>query len=212
MKKIISVVLGLVLLISLNGCGAKEAVEIQKTSSGVCTPGGGCSNTITKYQGNQINNQITNFNLVKADGKADSLYDKIQGKKKIILSLVADWCSDCKRQDDKLAKYYKTLPKDYVVLVVYSEFNSASGDKDKTTNQNQMKAYAKKESKIKPYPVYYDKDNIIQNTLGTIHSTPTNYVLTDNGIINAITQEIDIDVLLMPNNENYDKDILKENS
>lgn len=198
----------LLLALVLTGCGAKEAININPSEASVCGVGGGCDVSDGYVQGVQVGNQIPNLTLTDKDDKETNLYDYIEGKKKVLMSLSVDWCSDCQRQNEKLQEYYKELPEDEDVLVIYTEFNAVSGAEEKTTNQEQMKKYVKEQNV--DYPIFYDKGNHIIDTLGEIKATPKNYILDGNGIIKGITEEIDLDILLLPNTDNYNKVILEK--
>lgn len=200
MKKFSLLIIICAMTFTLSACTKQTAaVEINKSDSTVCGQGEGCTLTDDVYQGLEVGNQIPNFDLITADGKVTKLYDLLKGKEKFVFNLSADWCTDCKRQNNKLNEYYKSLPDTYGAAVVYVEYNSASGDPTKTTNQEQMQKFVKDSDYT--FPAFYDKDNVIADQIGIIEAVPMNYVLDENGVIKAITQEIDMDNLFLDNGE-----------
>lgn len=181
------------------------AVTLNEDSA-VCGLGEGCSVSDKRVQGFEVGNQLPNLKLTSFDGKTTNLYDMLEGKDKFIISLAADWCSDCERQDQKLNEYYKNLPDNYGAAVIYVDYSSADGTK--TTNKKQAKAFV--DGKQYSFPTFWDENNTIAEDFGGVLATPTNIVLDENAIIKAKTEEIDMDILFNTNDANYAPEILEK--
>lgn len=196
MKKLIPFIVLVLVLVS--GCG-KEKAEPLTDENGVCTPGEGCTLKKEAYVGYEVGDQIPNLTLIDVDGNETKLYDLITGNDRFILSLSADWCGDCQRQNGKLNEYYSELEdQGFGAAVIYVNYSSADGSK--TTNEEQMISYIQE---INPnYPAFYDQDNtIVEGMDNKINAVPYNFILDENGIIKGITSEVDMDNLFLDNNE-----------
>ncbi|MFV0289025.1 MAG: TlpA family protein disulfide reductase [Mycoplasmatales bacterium] len=204
-----------ILFIGLAGFNGYTYLDThQKTESlaeenEVCGQGEGCEISDKRVKGMETGDQIPNLELQDFDGSTTNLYDLIEGKDKFILSFAVDWCSDCERQDDKLNEYYQDLPDNYGAAVVFIDFTSKDGTK--TTNKEQAQQFV--EDKDYDFPTFWDEGNKITDMLGGIKATPTNLVLDENGLIKAKTEEIDMDILFLDNEEEtYFKDETEETS
>lgn len=183
-----------------------EAVPLTSDDTAVCGLGEGCTISDKRVQGFDVGNQIPNIELKTIDGETTNLYDLLEGKDKFILSLAADWCSDCERQDDKLNQYYNDLPDNYGAAVLYVDYTSSDGSK--TTNADQVKEFLEEKQYV--FPTFWDEGNKIAEKFGGVLATPTNIVLDENAIIKAKTEEIDMDILFETNDADYDQSILEE--
>lgn len=201
MKKRANLILIALILIGLAGLSffltQPKTAEVITEESEVCGLGGGCSISDKRVIGYNVGNQLPNLELKTLDGDVVYLYDMLKGKDKFILSLSADWCSDCQRQDQKLSDYYPKLPDNYGAAVLFVDYTSA--DKTKTTNKKQVKEFTDKMNYNFPY--FWDENNSIAKKFGGVLATPTNIVLDSNAIIKAKTEEIDMDILFMDNKE-----------
>lgn len=185
------------------------AEPIINNETGVCEPGEGCVVSSNRYQGFNVGNQMKNLTLTKFDGSTAKLYDLIGENKKFVLSFATDWCSDCQNQDAKMKKYYEQLPEGYDFAVVFVDYDSLSGEH--TTDKEQARKYVEEEDY--PFEVFWDEDAKLNNLFGGIKATPTNFVLDQGAIIKAKTEEIDADILMLPNKEDiYDKSLLENKS
>lgn len=182
------------------------AVPINEDEAAVCGIGEGCTISDKRVQGFNVGNQIPNIELTDFNGETTMLYDLLAGKDKFILSLAADWCSDCERQDEKLNQYYDQLPENYGAAVLFVDYTSSDGTK--TTNEEQSKQYV--EDKQYVFPTFWDENNEIAKDFGGVLATPTNIVLDENGIIKAKTEEVDMDILFNTNDVDYSPAILEE--
>lgn len=203
--------IAVVLLVVVIGAGyfalkPTEAVPLASDDAAVCGLGEGCNISDKRVQGFEVGNQMPNIELKTIDGEIVNLYDLLEGKDKFILSLAADWCSDCERQDDKLNQYYNELPESYGAAVLYVDYTSSDGTK--TTSADQVKSYLEEKQYV--FPTFWDENNKIAEQFGGVLATPTNIVLDENAIIKAKTEEIDMDILFETNDADYDKTILEE--
>ncbi len=212
MKQIIKIVLILLVIELVIGIGyiyitkPKEATALSTDTVEVCGSGGGCSISDKRVQGFDVGEQLPNLQLIDIDGNTTMLYDLLNGKDKFILSLAADWCSDCQRQDDKLDEYYNDLPENYGAAVLFVDYSSNDGSK--TTNKEQVATYLENEEYS--FPTFWDEDNEIAGDFGGVLATPTNIVLDGDAVIKAKTEEIDMDVLFATNEEEYNKEFLTQ--
>lgn len=181
-------------------------VEIAQTESDVCGTGSGCTISDKRVQGYNVGDQLPDFELQTIDGDTTTLYELIEGKDKFILSMTADWCSDCIRQDEKLNEYYNDLPSNYGAAVLLVDYSSSDGTK--TTNKDQVVEFLAQQDYV--FPTFWDEDNLIANEFGGVLATPTNIVLDENAIIKAKTEEIDMDILFQTNEEDYNSDFLQQ--
>ncbi len=182
----------------------KEAVPLTEDASEVCGAGGGCKISEKRVQGFEVGDQLPNLELKTIDGETTYLYDMLEGKDKFVLSLAADWCSDCERQDEKLNEYYNDLPDNVGAAVLFVDYSSYDGSK--TTSKEQVATFL--EEKNYSFPTFWDEDNVIANDFGGVLATPTNIVLDGDAVIKAKAEEIDMDVLLQNNNEDYNDDFI----
>lgn len=183
----------------------KPAEELSTEATAVCGAGEGCSISDKRVKGFNVGDQIPNIKLTTFDGKEENLYDLIKGKDKFIISLAADWCSDCKRQDKKLNEYYQDLPENYGAAVIFVDYTSNDGTK--TTNKEQAQKFVEDQNYV--FNTYWDEDNKIAKKFGGVKATPTNIVLDENAIIKGKTEEIDMDNLFQNNEEDYNDEFLK---
>lgn len=207
-NKVIIGALALVLVAIVGFIGLKPtvAVPLDEEDVAVCGQGEGCTISDKRVQGYEVGNQLPNIKLQTFDGEEQYLYDLLKGKDKFILSLAADWCSDCERQDKKLNEYYNDLPENYGAAVLYVDYSSADGTK--TTNKEQAKAYV--DGKQYVFPTFWDENNTIANEFGGVLATPTNIVLDENAVIKGKTEEIDMDILFNTNDVDFAPEILEE--
>lgn len=195
MKKLVFTVM--MVLIVMSGCGREKATALVNEEE-ICGQGEGCTLEKESYVGFDVGDQIPNLTLIDKDGKEQKLYDMVAGKDKFVLSLTADWCTDCYRQDKKLNEYYSSLEaKKYGAAVVLINYSSSDGTK--TTNEEQMLDFIEQENY--QFPIFYDKDGAIVEQYGKVYAVPFNFVLDENAIIKAKTTEIDMDNLLLENSE-----------
>ncbi len=212
MSKIFKIVLIIIIIEIIIGIGyvfitrPKEAVALSTDTVEVCGTGGGCSISAKRVQGYEVGMQLPNLELTTIDGETTMLYDLLEGKDKFILSLAADWCSDCQRQDDKLNEYYNDLPENYGAAVLFVDYSSNDGSK--TTSKEQVTTYL--EDQQYTFPTFWDEDNKIANEFGGVLATPTNIVLDSDAVIKAKTEEIDMDILFATNEEKYNDDFLTQ--
>lgn len=180
-------------LYRVNNIPINELVQ----ENALCGQGEGCSISDKRTQGFEVGDQIPNIELVDFEGNKTNIYDLLQEKDKFILSFAADWCSDCQRQDKKLATYYNDLPSEYGAAVVFVDYSSLDGTQ--TTSKEQSSDFVSKMNY--PFPTFWDEDGKLAKEFNGIKSTPTNIVLDSNGIIKAKTEEIDMDILFLPNED-----------
>ncbi len=202
---IVIVVLIVIVAVSYFVIKPKAAETLGSEANAVCTTGEGCSVSDKRVKGFNVGDQLPNIELTTFDGKVDNLYDLIKGKDKFIISLAVDWCSDCKRQDEKLDEYYNDLPQNYGAAVIFVDYTSSDGSK--TTNYDQAKKFVEDEDYS--FQTYWDRNNKIANKFGGVKATPTNIVLDENAIIKAKTEEIDMDNLFQTNETEYNDSFLK---
>lgn len=202
---------GFILLIAIVVIGfislkPTPAVPLNSEEAAVCGLGEGCSISDKRVQGYQVGNQLPNFELQTIDGQTVELYDLIEGKDKFILSLAADWCSDCERQDEKLNSYYNQLPENYGAAVVFVDYSSADGSK--TTSKEQTAQYLAEKQYV--FPTFWDEGNIIAKNFGGVLSTPTNIIINEDAVIKGKTEEVDMDILFHTNDADYAPEILED--
>ncbi len=194
------ILLGFIGLLTVDGMEYYKNTRPSEDLTGeeeLCGQGEGCEVSKKRYKGFEVGDQIPDIELVGFNDEKINLYELIEGKEKFVLSFAADWCSDCERQDEKLNEYYNNLPEEYGAAVVFVDYTSKDGEQ--TTNKEQTRGYVEK--KAYSFPTFWDEDNLIAKDLGHIKATPTNIVLDSNAIIKAKTEEIDADILLLPNKE-----------
>lgn len=178
-----------------------QRMEEIVSDNSVCGKNQGCELENKRYKGFEVGDQIPNIELIDFKGNKTNLYDLLKGKDKFILSLAVDWCSDCKRQDEKLNKYYDNLGDDKGAAVLFVNYTSKDGSKK--TNKDQAKKFV--EDQNYNFPTFWDEEDIISKKFGSVKATPTNIVLDGNGIIKAKTEEIDMDILFLDNKESIYK-------
>lgn len=205
------VILGAIALIAIAVIGyltlkPAVAVPLNEEELAVCGQGEGCTISKKRVQGFEVGNQLPNIKLQTFDGEEQYLYDLIEGKDKFVLSLAADWCSDCERQDKKLNEYYNDLPENYGAAVVYVDYSSSDGSK--TTNKEQAKAYVDEKQYV--FPSFWDEGNALAKQFGGVLATPTNLILDENAVIKGKTEEVDMDILFNTNDASFDPQILEE--
>lgn len=198
--------LGLIAVIGFVTLKPAAAVPLNEEDIAVCGQGEGCTISDKRVQGFEVGNQLPNIKLQSFDGKEVYLYDMLKGKDKFILSLAADWCSDCERQDQKLNEYYNDLPENYGAAVLFVDYSSADGSK--TTNKEQAKTYVEEKQYV--FPTFWDEGNTIAKQFGGVLATPTNIILDENAVIKGKTEEIDMDILFNTNDAKYAPEILEE--
>ncbi len=209
MNKKIFAVIAVVLIIGIAGffiLKPKPAEPLDSETQEVCGLGEGCTISDKRVQGFNVGDQIPNIELTDFNGETVELYDLIEGKDKFILSLAADWCSDCERQDEKLNEYYNQLPENYGAAVLFVDYTSSDGTK--TTNKEQAAAYVDEKQYV--FPTFWDEGNKIAEEFGGVLATPTNIIIDGNGIIKGKTEEVDMDILFNTNDAEYDEQILEE--
>lgn len=182
-----------------------QIADVINQDDAVCGQGEGCTISKKRYVGYEVGNQLPNIELTTVDGETQYLYDLMKGKDKFIISLAADWCSDCQRQEDKLNEYYENLPENYGAAVIFVDYTSSDGSK--TTSKEQVTTYLEDENYS--FPTFWDEGNAIADNFGGVLATPTNIVLDENAIIKAKSEEIDMDILFETNDEDYDQSILE---
>ncbi len=195
MKKVFLVLI--ITVIILTGCIAKEAVPLSDSNQNdVCGLGDGCTLAKETFIGYNVGDQMPNIELVDVDGNITNIHDLVKGHDKFILSLSADWCSDCARQNEKLTNYYDSLEEmGYGAAAMYVNYSSSDGTK--TTNEQQMIDFINEMNYN--FPTYYDKDNNFIDEYGQLYAVPYNFILDENAIIKGITTEIDADILFLTN-------------
>lgn len=171
-----------------------ELAQLPNTED-VCGTGGGCSISDDIEFGYTTGMYIPNITLTDFDGNEYQLYDLMEGKDWFILSFGVEWCSDCKRDHEKIATYYDQLPEEIGYANVYIDY-SKEDDPDKQTTYEE----AKEDAKLYPFPSYYDVDNELMEAFN-VKNTPTTVVIQGDGKIKAVTSEMDLDKLLLPNTE-----------
>ncbi len=188
----------MLLLIILAGCGQTPATPLATSDNEVCGLGEGCTLSKESFVGYNVGDQMPNVTLTSADGTETELYDLVKGHDRFILSLSADWCSDCGRQNRKLSEYYNNLEDmGYGAAVMYINYSSADGTH--TTNEEQMINFINDMEYT--FPAFYDKDGAFVSEYGPIYAVPYNFILDENAIIKGITSEIDADNLFLDNSE-----------
>lgn len=196
MKKVI-IAFAFILIMTV-GCGREEATPLVTSEGEVCGQGDGCTLTKESYVGYNVGDQFPNITLVDVDGNETMLYDLVAGNDRFVLSLSADWCGDCKRQNAKLTEYYPELEaQGFGAAVLYVNYSSSDGSK--TTNEEQMIGFINEMNYS--YPAFYDKDGEFVSDYGSLYAVPYNFILDKNGIIKGITAEIDADNLFLDNAE-----------
>ncbi len=187
------------IMIIATGCGKEEATALAASDpDAVCGQGEGCTLSKKAYVGYNVGDQMPDITLIDVDGNETQLYDLVRGHDRFVLSLAADWCSDCKRQNGKLTEYYDSLEEQgYGAAVMYVNYSSSDGSK--TTNEEQMIDFINEMNYT--FPAFYDKDGAFVKEYGALPAVPYNFVLDENAIIKGITAEIDADNLFLDNSE-----------
>ncbi|WOO87940.1 redoxin domain-containing protein [Mollicutes bacterium LVI A0039] len=195
MKKLI-LTLAFILVI-VTGCGREEASPLA-ADDGTCGAGEGCTLSKQAYVGYNVGDQFPNIALIDAEGNETMLYDLVEGNDKFVLSLAADWCGDCKRQNQKLDEYYPALAdQGYGAAVMYVNYSSSDGSK--TTSEEIMVDFINEMNYS--FPAFYDKDGAFIKEYGGLSAVPYNFILDENAIIKGITAEVDADNLFLDNSE-----------
>lgn len=198
MNKIYSTLAFLVIILA--GCGAKE---INMPNADVCGLGEGCLASTAEY-GYNVGDVMPDTTLTDIEGNEYQLYDLMEGKDKVILSLEASWCDDCHRQDVKYNQFYENLPDNVLYLPIYTSY-SKEDDPEKQANLETTKAYLN--DKGYEYKAYYDTNDKLWKKFQA-KGTPTNIVLDKNARIKAISLEYDSDILLLKNTEDLEYPII----
>lgn len=187
------------ILVVATGCSQVEATPLAaEDPNAVCGQGEGCTLSKEAYVGYNVGDQFPNITLTDVSGNETELYDLVRGHDRFVLSLAADWCSDCRRQNAKLTEYYPELEEQgFGAAVMYVNYSSADGSH--TTNEQQMIDFINEMNYS--YPAFYDKDGEFVSDYGNIYAVPYNFILDENAIIKGITAEIDADNLFLDNSE-----------
>lgn len=192
MKKISGLFAIIALLIA--GCGSESVVMPNDVG---CGQGEGCLSSTASY-GYQVGNIMPDTTFTDLEGNETTLYEMMEGKSKVIISLEASWCSDCHRQDAKHQEYVDAgVPEDILLIPVYTSY-SKEENTEKIANLDTTKAYLQETGYT--YESYFDTDNKLWDAFNAA-GTPTNIVLDSNARIKAITLEYDFDTLLLENKE-----------
>ncbi len=148
-------------------------------NSEACVIGKGCE--LSKIRpGFSVGDTIPNISLYPSEEKNVKLYDVIKNKKNIYLSIITDWCSDCKEELQQLANINQHINNETVVIPIFVVFN------DEKTNITQIKNFIKTQNF--PFVTYIDKNNTILQKF-KINGTPTNIYINSKGRIKLIAQE-----------------------
>lgn len=159
---------------------------------------GTCTDISDLKYGYDVGDVIPNLTLHDFSNNEVKLYDLLEGYDKIIISLQADWCSDCHRQNDKITQD-DAIPENVLFIPIFTKY-SIKGDESKTSTYENSKKYAEKEFSGTNIIPYYDTGDVFYNKFN-VKGTPTNIVLNTSARIKMISLEYDADTLMLENTE-----------
>ena len=157
-KRVISALIALIMVLSLLSCAKKEADNGTVDSDGTTAAA-------------QDNSKMPDFTVYTEDGKKVTLYEKLE--RPVVINFWATWCPPCKAE----LPAFETLSKEYGDRVEFMMVNMTDGERETV---DIVLDFLKDNGYT--FPVYYDTHMNAAMTYG-VSSIPLTVFITKDGVM-----------------------------